>query len=268
MNENDGPLEPVWRASLRAERSSGFRRRGVVLLVSVTVRPLRVCAKASAQLTARHTVTSTPGQEGLGWRLVARTPNVEMKQELLDRVVAYLAEHGLGDMSLRPMAAALETSPNRLVHHFGSKQELLVAALARAIQIQVEVRDGWLQRDPSISQADQLRRWWKWLNASPANLSLARLGLEAATLEATHTGLTGDVRADQIGVWRTDIELRLSHEGIPRSQAVTEASLLKALFTGLMVDLMATGDRVRLTRALETGLTRVEAMIAAANYFP
>ena len=193
---------------------------------------------------------------------MARTPDVAMKRELLDRVVAYLAEHGLGDMSLRPMAAALDTSPNRLVHHFGSKQELLVAALTQAIEIQVEVSNGWLKRNPKISQANLLRRWWKWLNASPANLALSRLGLEAATLEATHTGLAGEVRADQIGVWRTSIEQRLIDEGLSPVQAVTESSLLKAMFTGLMVDLMATGDRKRLTQALEVGLSRLESLLS------
>ena len=109
-----------------------------------------------------------------------------MKRQLLERVVAYLAKHGLGEMSLRPMAAALETSPNRLVHHFGSKQELLTAALARAIELQVDEQNRWLSRDPSISQVNLLRKWWRWLNASQANLALARLGLEAATLEAKH----------------------------------------------------------------------------------
>lgn len=196
---------------------------------------------------------------------MARTPDLEMKRELLDRVVAYLAEHGLGDMSLRPMAAALNTSPNRLVHHFGSKQELLTAALAQAMSIQETVRDGWLKREPGMSKTTELRRWWKWLNASPANLALTRLGLEAATLEATQTGLSGDVRAEQIGVWREQIEQKLISEGVPKAIAVIEASLLKATFTGLIVDLMATGDKARLTKALEQGLQRTEAIVESSR---
>ena len=196
---------------------------------------------------------------------MARTPDVEMKRELLDQVVGYLAEHGLGDMSLRPMAAALNTSPNRLVHHFGSKQELLAAALKRATHIQEAVRDEWLRRQPTMTQTNQLRRWWKWLNESPANLALTRLGLEAATLEATHTGLSGEVRAEQIGVWREHIEQRLLLEGVPKAEVVMESSILKALFTGLIVDLMATGDRQRLTKALEVGLRRTEAVVEAAR---
>src|SRR5690349_7370872 len=123
---------------------------------------------------------------------MARTPDLEMKRRLLDQIVAYLAEHGLGDMSLRPVAAALGTSPNRLVHHFGSKQELLTAALQQATRIQEDVRDGWLRKQPGLTKTAELRKWWKWLNDSPANLAITRLGLEAATLEATHTGLSAD----------------------------------------------------------------------------
>ena len=146
------------------------------------------------------------------------------------RVVRAVAEqagelvHGMGDVSLRPLAKALGTSPNRLVHHFGSKEELLVAALARATAIQEGVRERWLARSPGLSQSDQLRRWWKWMNASPANLALVRLGLEAASLEATATGLPGDVRAEQIGLWRSHIEQRLLQHGFSPRDASIEAS--------------------------------------------
>ena len=196
---------------------------------------------------------------------MARTPDLEMKRELLERVVAYLAIHGLGDMSLRPMAAALNTSPNRLVHHFGSKQELLAAALEHATQMQVEVRDEWLRRTPGLSKTAEMRKWWKWLTDSPENLALTRLGLEAVTLEATHTGLSGDVRAEQIGVWREQIEQKLLSEGVPRNVAVIEASMLKGVFTGLIMDLLATGDKQRLTKALEVALRRTEAVLEASR---
>ena len=40
----------------------------------------------------------------------------------------------------------------------------------------------------------------------------------------------------------------------PLDAARIEASILKAMFTGLVVDLLATGDRRRLSRALEVAL--------------
>ena len=38
---------------------------------------------------------------------MARTPDLERRQELLDRIVEYLAQNGLAQATLRPMAAAL-----------------------------------------------------------------------------------------------------------------------------------------------------------------
>jgi AcrR family transcriptional regulator len=194
---------------------------------------------------------------------MARHPDLERRTELLDDVVAYLAEHGLTNLSLRPMASQLGVSLNGLVHHFGSKDELVIAALERSAEVQAEVRNRWLARNPGLSQADLLRRWWRWITSSRANLALVRLGIEAAALDATTSGLPGTVRAEQIGLWRTNIEHRLVAEGLPPEIAAVEASLLKAMFTGLVVDLLATGDRRRLTRALEVGLSRLEQVVWA-----
>ena len=119
---------------------------------------------------------------------MARTPDPQLKRELLDRVVVYLAEQGVAQTTLRPMAAELGVSINRLMHHFGSKDELITAALARAIDQQIDVQRKWLQRSPKLTQVELYRRWWKWLCATPENLALVRLNYEAATLEPTVTG--------------------------------------------------------------------------------
>ena len=194
---------------------------------------------------------------------MARTPDLERRKELLDRIVEYLAENGVAQATLRPMAASLDVSINRLVHHFGSKEELLTAALARSIEQQIAVQDVWLKRSRRLTQAELYRKWWRWMNAAPANLALVRLNYEAATLDTKVTGLAGEVRADQIGVWRHDTELRLEAEGLPRERAAEEASLIKATFTGLVMDLFATGDRKRLTRAMNVFLIRITETVAA-----
>jgi AcrR family transcriptional regulator len=196
---------------------------------------------------------------------VARTPDPQLKRELLDRVVGYLAEQGVAQTTLRPMAADLGVSINRLMHHFGSKDELITSALARAIDQQIEVQRKWLQRSPKLSQVELYRRWWKWLCASPQNLALVRLNYEAATLEPSVTGLAGDVRADQIGVWRHDVEQRLVSEGLKPERAALQASLIKATFTGLVMDLFATGDIRRLTKALESWLGKLSADLSVTD---
>jgi AcrR family transcriptional regulator len=189
---------------------------------------------------------------------VARTADPHLRRALLEQVVDYLATNGLAQTTLRPMAASLDVSINRLMHHFGSKEELIAAALSRAIDRQIDVQRKWLLRSPRLTQVDLYRRWWKWICASPQNLALVRLNYEAATLEPEVTGLAGDVRADQIGVWRHDVEQRLVGEGLKPGQAVVEASLIKAMFTGLVMDLFATGDKRRLTQGLEVWLSRLQ----------
>jgi len=189
---------------------------------------------------------------------MARLVDVDRRAELLDSVVRYLAEHGLANVSLRPMAGELGVSVNALVHHFGSKDDLIVAALRRSETVQKNVEAQWLERRPQLSQADLLRSWWRWITASPENLAVVRLGIEAAALDTTVTGLPRQVRGDQIGIWRANIEQRLLEEGVAQSTATIEASLAKAMFTGLVVDLLASGQRARLTRALELGLERLE----------
>ena len=189
---------------------------------------------------------------------MARLVDVDHRVQLLDAVVGYLAEHGLANVSLRPMASQLGVSVNALVHHFGSKDDLIVAAMRRTETAQRDVEAQWLERRPDLSQADLLRAWWRWITATPQNLAVVRLGIEAAALDATVTGLPRQVRGDQIGIWRSNIEQRLLAEGVEQSTATIEASLAKAMFTGLVVDLLATGHRARLTRALELGLERLE----------
>ncbi|MFZ4718292.1 MAG: TetR/AcrR family transcriptional regulator [Ilumatobacteraceae bacterium] len=196
---------------------------------------------------------------------MARTPDLERRQELLDRIVVYLAENGLAQATLRPMAAALDVSINRLVHHFGSKEELLSTALRRSIEQQIEVQDGWLQRNPGLTMVDLYRKWWKWINASPANFAAVRLNYEAAALNPKVTDLAGEVRADQIGVWRHVAVSHLIEDGLPAARAETEASLAKATFTGLVMDLIATGERKRLTPVFEEFADRLQALVDAGR---
>jgi len=49
-------------------------------------------------------------------------------------------------------------------------------------------------------------------------------------------------------------------DGIRPEDAEREASLVKATFTGLVLDLLATGHRKRLTEALECTLSRLDGL--------
>jgi AcrR family transcriptional regulator len=87
---------------------------------------------------------------------VARTPDLQRRRELLDALVAECAEHGVGGRSLRELADAVGTSHRMLLHHFGSRDELLLAVADEVERRQMALlhdvtTDGGQERsDPGI----------------------------------------------------------------------------------------------------------------------
>jgi AcrR family transcriptional regulator len=86
---------------------------------------------------------------------MARPPDLERRQELLDAVVEEFAVHGIGDRSLRDIAAAVGTSHRMLLHHFGSRNELLLAIVE-----EVERRQMALLRELPAEPAEAIAAMW------------------------------------------------------------------------------------------------------------
>jgi AcrR family transcriptional regulator len=55
--------------------------------------------------------------------------NLTRRNELLSGAVEYVLEHGLTDLSLRPLAAALDTSDRMVLYYFGTRDALVTAVL-------------------------------------------------------------------------------------------------------------------------------------------
>jgi len=53
------------------------------------------------------------------------------REKLLDEIVDYILKRGLGNLTLRPLAAALKTSPRMLIYFFRSKEALISEALTQ-----------------------------------------------------------------------------------------------------------------------------------------
>jgi AcrR family transcriptional regulator len=166
--------------------------------------------------------------------------------ELLEKAYAYVLEHGLSDLSLRPLAAAIGSSPRVLLFLFGSKDELVHRLLARA-------------RQDELAGPVDAHGVWAWL-ADPAHAGLLRLWTEAYARSLT----------DPSGPWadfaRTTVEdwLRILAAAQPpavrrtaRGRAQRTATL--ALLRGAMLDLLATGDLARVDRAVTSALTAAQA---------
>ncbi|WP_156746856.1 TetR/AcrR family transcriptional regulator, partial [Mycobacterium sp. E2733] len=86
---------------------------------------------------------------------MARTPDSERRRELLDALVAEFAAGGVGDRSLRDVAAAVGTSHRMLLHHFGSREDLLLAVVE-----EVERRQMGVLADLPATPAEGFAAMW------------------------------------------------------------------------------------------------------------
>src|ERR1700687_715776 len=55
---------------------------------------------------------------------------LDRRAKLLGKVADYILSKGLAGLSLRPLAATINTSPRMLLYFFGSKERLIAEALA------------------------------------------------------------------------------------------------------------------------------------------
>jgi len=181
---------------------------------------------------------------------MSRTPDPSRKPALLSAAVDYLCAHGLGELSLRPLAKALGVSTYALVYHFESREGLLAAVIEEIERRQLAKVAEWSAADGDAETlGEAVALYWDWVTAR-ANLPQMRLVLEAATVAATRSGLPGGVRERLVTVWVDLLARAFREQGLSRARARDEATFLHATLLGLVLDLLATGDRVRLDLAV------------------
>ena len=176
--------------------------------------------------------------------------------ELLELAYAYALEHGLADMSLRPLAKAIGSSPRVLLYLYGSKEGLIRALLARARIDELE----FLNQTPKPRDLgpDGLtvvaERLWSWL-AADDHRALLMLWVEGyARSLVDPDGPWGTFARDTVNDW-----LKVLAAAQPRSERNTatgraKRTLVLAVLRGALLDLLATGDVARTTSAAHVAL--------------
>jgi AcrR family transcriptional regulator len=172
--------------------------------------------------------------------------------ELLEAAYRYVLAHGLADLSLRPLAAAIGSSPRVLMFLFVNKDGLVRALLARARADELAILDrlGQTSQGAPIGLVPAAEQVWTWL-AADEHRRLLRLWVEAyaRSLVEPEGAWAGFARAT-VNDWLA--VLAACQPQLERDSEVgaTRRTLALAVLRGGLLDLLATGDQHRVTAAV------------------
>ena len=188
---------------------------------------------------------------------MARTADEQKRVELLERIVDYVMANGLSDLSLRPLAGAVGSSPRVLLYYFGSKEELIAGVLTRARERQRAIFED-LPRNPA-SYRDTVRAAWDMMSA-PEHERVFRLFFEVYGLALQSPERYAGFLRGAVDDWIDYLAEPKLREGYARRDARAIATVLLAGYRGFLLDLLATGDRKRVDRAVELWIVALDAI--------
>jgi AcrR family transcriptional regulator len=177
---------------------------------------------------------------------MARPSNPEIRARLREQAVDYVISHGAADLTLRPLAKALKTNARMLVYHFGSREGLMreiLAGLRERGDALIQEWFGKAKTPPTLAQF--LLAYWQRMS-DPRMRGVARLIFELYALALRDPRHYPGVLTDPVRYW----EKLAGRAGRTPKIGKAEATLLLAATRGLLLDLCATGDRRRVTQAL------------------
>jgi AcrR family transcriptional regulator len=169
-----------------------------------------------------------------------RPPDLQRRQALLDALVEEYAAGGVGDRSLREVAEAVGTSHRMLLHHFGSREELLLT-----IVDEVERRQKGLLAELPRSLADGVAGMWDDVRR-PERRAAERLFFECYARGAQGEVPFARMHPGAIDDWLA--EARAAGDG------TTDPVLVRlglAVIRGLLLDLVATEDEAGVDAAAQ-----------------
>jgi AcrR family transcriptional regulator len=172
------------------------------------------------------------------------------RERLLAAAMEHVAEHGVGNLSLRGLAAALGTSHRMLIYHFGSREGLLIEVI-RAVEAQQRAALAeMLLEDDGAPPAETMRRMWRRL-ADPALWPNERLFFEVYAQALQGSPHAQPLLDGIVELWVEPVTRIAVARGEDEARARAEARLGVAVTRGLLLDLLATGDRAAVDAAME-----------------
>lgn len=189
---------------------------------------------------------------------MAGIPDARRPLELLDAIIGYLVKHGVADLSLRPLAKAVGSSPRVLLYHFGSKEAMVDRVLAR-IREQQRARYESAVPPSFAPPSTGCRELWRDMTAAQSE-AIFRLFFEVYSLALQRPRRFADFLHNTIEDWLDFMAKPMYREGYEKNESRAFATVVLSGFRGLMLDYCGSHDRKRLDRALDLWLSGLDAI--------
>lgn len=168
------------------------------------------------------------------------------RAELLDQVTDHVLEHGLIGLTLRPVAAALGTSDRMLLYHFGSRDGLVAAVVARTGERSIAAVDALPEVDGVRAGVNAL---WHAYQEPPLHRCLDLY------VQAAASGLLGvephrSLVREMNERWERALREYVVRCGAPLERAARIVTLVDSALFGFQLDL-ATDFPAELARGVD-----------------
>src|SRR3954449_958517 len=178
------------------------------------------------------------------------------KGRLLEAAIAHVASRGVSDLSLRERAAAIGTSHRMLIHHFGGREGLWVEVI-RTVEERQRAALAEVLPEPGATGAEAMRQWWRHIS------DRSLWPNERLFFELYGQALQGRPGAVElldgiVDAWIEPAAAGFEAYGMAREEALAQARLGIAVSRGLLLDLLATGNRVAVDAAMDAYIDLME----------
>jgi AcrR family transcriptional regulator len=178
-----------------------------------------------------------------------RTRHAHRRGELLAAATDYVFEHGLAGLTIRPLASELGITHRGLLHHFGSREQL-VGEILHELRERDRRRIAEIGGRLTATGDDPILVAWKRMSAEPY-FNYWRAYFEVFGIALRDQARYGHFLDGFVSEWLELLTPLLIEAGCPLERTESIGSLLLASFRGLWMDILVTGERERVDRAAE-----------------
>ena len=169
------------------------------------------------------------------------------RDRLRQSAIEYFAANGIGDASLRHIAAAIGTSHRMLNYHFRSREGLLEAVVDELERNEREFLEQALIDD---GRPSRVRAWEFWTHVVDVVDFYGPLYFELASRAMRSGDRDSALRVPNVDMWVEALGSFWTLQGLNSRQVLVQARLNLAVSRGLLHDFLLTRDRRAVDQAM------------------